>query len=150
MSKRTKSDYAFLKKQRPINPDWNKDLKNVDYKIIDFSIRKNGELYDEVFNFLYESKYYYSKILDYIDITQKEYGYLVPIPYGLVAKTLDITTEEVSNAIHRMRRKGVLFEHENCIMRIRCIGRKNKIFKRMLRRHPFVTLKKPLGYSEKK
>ena len=149
MSKRTKEDLNKLKKLKPIKPDWEKGLKGVDYSIIDFSFKRDmSEIYDEIFLFLYEAPYYYTLILNKIDELQKEFGYFTPIPYGFLANLLNLTKEQVDNTIYQLRRKGIILEYKDSMMRIRCSPNKNKIYKRMLVRHPTITLNKPLGYKE--
>ena len=150
MSKKTKDDLRLIKSQRIINPDKALDLRFLNYDAIKFRNRLSSKIYDDVFTFLYESEYYYSKILNYIDSLHQEYGYITPIPYGLVARVVGITTEEATIAIHHMRRKGIILEYKSGIMRLRCINATNKVYKRILSRHPSITPDKPLGYNVKK
>jgi len=147
VSKKNKDDLNLLKKKKPEKVDRKLDLQDLDYKIIDLSFkRKHNVIYDEVFTFLYHSPYYYSQILNEIDTIHEKHGYLSPVLIGMISNDIEIDEKAVSNAIHHMKRKGILLEYRYGIMRIRCLTRKNKIFKRMLVRHPTVTLKKPLGY----
>ena len=156
-TKKTKADQLFVLSQTPIKADASINQPDLNYEYVfknEFETHPclaertlKGDKYDLFFLLLYNSPITYTKFLQYVDDIHNKHGYLAPINPKDAAKELGVKLIDIARMRHYLNSKGAINVYPKNVLWVKKILVTKKIIKKILVRHPSVTLDRPLGFA---